>query len=96
VVYNTSCFGASHADNLIGAGFKAAAGAAKVNANSPTEYPAVLAMWAAGASFSTAITTGDNPSTRKHLDAIAKQAKFSPVDSQKSVQGNGSLTINYI
>ena len=94
IAYDLSCYGASHANDFLAAGFKTAAGSAKINANSSTEYPTVLALLSAGASFSGAITAGENPATRLPMDALATAAQFSPVDSHKTVYGNGSLTIN--
>lgn len=49
LVYSTACFGLSHADDFVKAGFTAAVGAKAVNANAAAEFPLLLAQWGGGA-----------------------------------------------
>ena len=54
--YTTACYGATHAQDMVQAGFTCGAGAIGVNANSATEYPAVLAKWVAQDSFADCVS----------------------------------------
>ncbi len=45
LVYNTSCYGDSHSQDFIAAGFDAAIGSKKVNANAAVEFPLLLSLW---------------------------------------------------
>jgi hypothetical protein len=92
MVYNTCCYGASHAGALCGGGFNAAIGAQKVNANSPSEYPVLLSLWAAGKTLGTALAAGQAPALREPMDAAARPL-FPDTDSSKTIEGNQNLTI---
>jgi hypothetical protein len=45
LLYNTSCYGDSHSADFIRAGFDAAIGSKKVNANAAVEFPLLLSLW---------------------------------------------------
>lgn len=45
MLYNTSCYGDSHSQDFISAGFDAAIGSRKVNANAAVELPSLLSLW---------------------------------------------------
>jgi hypothetical protein len=94
LLYSTACYGRSHAGAFVASGFTAASGAVGVNANSATEYPIVLTMWAAGAKFRDALAVGENVLTREPADEIAKLMGFPDADSDKVIHGNGAITIN--
>ena len=94
LLYSTACYGRSHADDFVASGFSAASGAVGVNANSATEYPIVLTMWAAGAKFRDAISVGENVLTREPSDELAKLMGFPDANSDKVIHGNGAITIN--
>ena len=94
LLYSTACYGRSHADDFVASGFTAASGAVGVNANSATEYPTVLTMWAAGAKFRDALAVGENVLTRGPADALAKLMGFPDADSDKVIHGNGAITID--
>jgi hypothetical protein len=94
LLYSTACYGRSHADDFVGSGFNAASGAVGVNANSATEYPTVLTMWAASAKFRDALAEGENILTRKAADDLAKMMGFSDANSDKVIYGNGTITID--
>jgi hypothetical protein len=93
LLYSTACYGSSHNDNFVDAGFDVSVGAKGVNTNSATEFPIVLGMWGAGDKISTAIAYGETG--YKVFDAIAKlSSKWSDANSDKDVYGRGSTTIN--
>lgn len=94
MLYSTACFGKSHANEFVEAGFNAACGAQGVNANSATEYPAVLTMWAAGSRLTDAINLGENPLTRTPADVAATAAGFVGVNSDKDIVGDGNVRIS--
>ena len=45
LLYNTSCFGDSHSQHFLRAGFDTAIGSKKVNANAAVEFPLLLSLW---------------------------------------------------
>jgi hypothetical protein len=103
LVYSTACYGATHNDDFIKAGFKTAIGALKVNTNSAFEFPMLLNLWALGWNVKEALKLGDKPATRKLADASAKAfGKINnlpwvkEVNSQKLLSGNAELTIETI
>ncbi len=94
MVYNTCCYGGSHATELCAGGFNAAIGARKVNANSPSEYPVLLSLWAAGGNLKNALAAAQTPALREPMDAIARHMlPHHEVDSYKTITGNKNLTI---
>ena len=94
MIYSTACFGKSHSNEFVESGFNAACGAVGVNANSATEYPTVLTMWASGARFSDAVALGENPLTRIPADKAAMNAGFPEANSDKDIHGDGNITIS--
>ena len=93
MAYNTSCYGRSHAAALCGGGFNAAIGSRKVNANSASEYPVLLSLWAAGQVLEIALAAGQAAPLREPMDAAARQLGFNDVDSSKTIEGNRLMTI---
>jgi hypothetical protein len=103
LIYSTACYGATHNDDFLQAGFKTAIGALKVNTNSAFELPMLLNLWALGKNIKDALRLGDKPATRKLADEAAKafgRASDAPwvkeVNSQKLLSGNAALTIETI
>ena len=97
LLYNTSCYGATHANAMRQAGFDTCIGANHVVANSATEYPAFLAAWVAGSAVAPAIAVADAAPLREPMDRYAsEQLHFPDVDSRKDVIGNGLLTIGSV
>jgi hypothetical protein len=99
LVYNLCCYGDSHSAAFLKAGFKAAIGARKVNANAATEYPLFCRFWAASSgkgrksiTVSEIIRRADRPFPRFLQDLIARRY-FNNVDSTKVISGNASITI---
>ncbi|MEN9686943.1 MAG: hypothetical protein RLZZ28_2729 [Bacteroidota bacterium] len=93
MLYSTACYGSSHNDNFVDAGFKVSVGAKGVNTNSATEFPIVLGMWGGGDKISTCIAWGEKG--YGVFDAIAKLNKnWKDANSDKDVYGRGSITID--
>lgn len=96
LLYNTSCFGATHAAAMRQAGFDTAIGGRGVVANSVTEYPAFLAAWATGSPVGPAMELANAPPLREPMDRYASERlHFSGVDSRKVVSGRADLTIHH-
>lgn len=92
-LYSTACYGATHAQDFVSAGFKSASGARKVNANSSFEYPVILGKWALGQTFGAAITAGNDPTMRNVHDSAARMAGFNDADSFKIIKGSTGTRI---
>jgi hypothetical protein len=85
--YNTACFGATHLQNFLNAGFTEAVGAIAINSNAATEYPVLLEFMSLGQAFSLGISAGNVPQSNETWDAIARASGLSPVNSQKNIGG---------
>jgi hypothetical protein len=101
LVYSTACYGSSHNDDFLQAGFSASIGARKVNANSEVEFSPLLQLWASGHTIKDALSVGENPLTRDAADAAArlyahlKNLSYKDdINSDKVLLGDGQLTIN--
>lgn len=94
-LYSTACYGSTHADDFVSAGFTCASGAVAVNANSPIEFPVFLTMWASGFKFKDCINTAENHLGSIPFDVAARIALGDgyTVNSDKRVHGNGNATI---
>lgn len=90
--YSTACYGATHADDLVAAGFDCASGALGVNANSAVEFPVVVDALQDGRTHKQGIEDGSVGLEAQ--DAIAKAVGFETANSVKKIVGNGSITIN--
>jgi hypothetical protein len=94
LLYSTLCYGGSHTDDLLDAGFKVAVGAIGTNANGSSEYPIALMMWAHGSTIGNAIRLGAHALTRIPADLFARAIGFADVNSVKVVRGNSRITID--
>lgn len=92
--YSTACFGATHNEAFVAAGFDVAIGAVGENCNSATEYPTVLTMWGWGYSIKDAIASGEIALTRIPADAAARALGFRKANSDKVVLGKGESQID--
>jgi hypothetical protein len=100
LLYSTACYGLSHADDFVDAGFSAAVGAQKVNANAATEVPVLFMMWADGFRLRDAVAAGEMPATRLASDTAArwfgrinKTSWRDEVNSDKEIVGDEQITI---
>lgn len=87
LLYSTACYGATHADDFVGAGFRVVSGALGVNANGPYDYPAQLVHWGRGQRYKTAVNAGNRRLGILTHDAVARAAGFDDVNSEKIIAG---------
>ena len=93
LLYSTACYGSSHNNDFVNAGFCASVGAKAINTNSATEFPIVLGSWGGGDKISTAISWGEQGYVV--FDAIAKLSKdWEDSNSDKDILGDGSIRID--
>jgi hypothetical protein len=91
--YTTACYGATHAQDMVQAGFTCGSGAIGVNANSASEYPEFLARWVAKDSFADSINKSYNAMATNLAENQARKMGFDDVDSTKRIYGNGYINI---
>jgi hypothetical protein len=103
-VFSTACFGASHCDEWLEAGFEVAAGSRQIYADAAFSYPAFIAMWTAGATFQEAVNVANAADALRVSDQAAR-IKFrgqrrhdlaGQVDSFREVRGDGGLRITSV
>ena len=95
IVYSSACYGSTHIQDFLTAGFLAGSGAKLVNAASTYEYPEFIRQWGAGNSFGTAMSRADKATARNASDWTATHIMgFSNVDSTKVSSGRTSTKIN--
>ena len=102
MVFSTACFGATHRDEWMAVGFNTASGSRKIYADSGTSYPAFLAAWVSGHTFSAAVKAANDSDPLRLQDkgavpvlrsfGMSEQAA-QEVDSVRIVDGNGDLKI---
>ena len=100
LLYNTSCYGDSHSEDFLQAGFITAVGAVGINSNAATEYPLFCRLWGGGRtrrqqemSVEKLLLKADHAGPRWVADRLA-QRYFTGVDSKKVIRGNPLLTIS--
>lgn len=87
-LYSDACWGSTHLEAMMSAGFKVAAGTAKIDANHTSDLRRFLKWWNKGISFQDSIDFANrNPMTRIKDSFLAKDA-----DSFKIVMGEKSLS----
>ncbi|MBZ0149905.1 MAG: hypothetical protein K8J09_00125, partial [Planctomycetes bacterium] len=89
LVYETACFGASHAIGWRKLGFDAVAGARGVHTDSACSFPTFLGWWHNGYSFADCVDAANRADANKSWDAWAKQQGFTGVDSRRLLRGSG-------
>jgi hypothetical protein len=87
LLYSTACYGATHANDFVEAGFRVVSGALGVNANGPYDYPAQLYHWSRGERYKSAVDAGNRRLGILTHDAIARAAGFDDVNSEKIIEG---------
>src|SRR6187397_2021582 len=68
LLYDTCCFGRSHSEAFLAAGFDAVVGAKGENTNGWSEFHRLLRSWQAGEPISTAVKAGDRVVPRMFWD----------------------------
>jgi hypothetical protein len=87
LLYSTACYGASHADDFVKAGFRTASGAVAVCANGPYDFPTQLLKWGTNQTYKSTLKAGNNPVFRVIHDNAAKAMGFTDVNSEKIIVG---------
>lgn len=87
LLYSTACYGATHAQDFVDAGFRTASGAEGICANGPYDLPAQLLCWRENKTYKSAINAGNNELALKFHDSLAKEMGFRNVDSHKIIMG---------
>jgi hypothetical protein len=102
MVFDTSCWSASHRSGWLGAGFKVASGSKQIYADSATSFPVFLTQWAVlGRSFYQAVGAANGADPAKLSDNAVRAfykskgltSYANSVDSTRVILGNSSLTI---
>lgn len=93
LLYSCACYGATHADDFVAAGFDAASGSLGVNANGLVEFPAVADALADGRTHRQGIEAG-SAGLEEQDAAIALATGLDDVNSEKKIFGDGNVTIN--
>ena len=92
LLYSTACYGATHAPDFVGAGFRVASGAVGVNANQLYDYPLQLYHWGTYKTYQSAVKAGNNPALMTIQDNLAR-AFFDDVNSEKIIEGKKNTRI---
>lgn len=101
LLYNLSCYGASHINSFLDLGFQVVVGSRSVNANAELEYPWVLQMLATGSSVEVAFSQPNSRGWLKFADGPIrwlgrKQNSFlKDTDSYKVIGGNRDYTLSF-
>ena len=96
-IFSTACFGRTHLDTWIGAGFKQASGSEGIYADSAVSYAPFLAAWAAEKTFAEAVALANAADVNNVADNLARafyisenrRADAAQVNSDRKVAGNG-------
>ncbi|MCJ8504316.1 transthyretin-like family protein [Kocuria flava] len=100
-VFSTACFGASHIDEWLGAGFSDAAGSERISADAQTSFAPMLGAWALEKTFAESVqaANGADPlrvadhTARAYFTARGRDADASEIDSVRRRGGRGSTRI---
>lgn len=100
-VFSTACYGASHLDAWLQAGFVVATGARGIYADGATSVPVMFRTWAAGRSAEQCVTSCNDDPTRHVQDWLAgryygwtgRPSEAARVDSTRVVGGAGAVTV---
>jgi hypothetical protein len=87
LLYSTACYGSSHAQDFVDAGFRTASGALAVCANGPYDFPTQLLRWGRQNTYKSTVIAGNNPVFRVIHDNAAKAMGFTDVNSEKIIVG---------
>ena len=94
LLYSSACFGATHAEQFLGAGFSTVIGAVEKNTTGLSEFRRLLRAWVRGESAGAALGIADRPAQRWFWDTAAKVAgRLKRVNSRKQLDGDPGVTI---
>jgi hypothetical protein len=100
-VFSTACFGASHLDAWLQAGFVVATGARGIYADGATSVPVMFRTWAARRTVEQCVRSSNDDPTRHAQDVLASRyygwtgrpGEAARVDSTRVVGGAGAVTV---
>jgi hypothetical protein len=100
-VFSTACYGMSHTNAWLSAGFCVATGARGIYADGLTSLPRATKAWAAGATVEAAVAAANDASQRPRQDAVAARyyraigrvEDAAAVDSERVVDGARTMTV---
>jgi hypothetical protein len=87
LLYSTACYGATHAQDFVDAGFRTASGAEAICANGPFDFPVQLYNWKENKTYKSVVKAGNNELGLIPHDLIAKGLGFRDVNSHKIIVG---------
>lgn len=88
LMYSTACYGKSHAQDFVDAGFQTASGSVGVNADSAFSYPATMLKWRRGSAYWSVVRTSNSRVSIWLSDRAAKLMGFDDVNSFKVIKGD--------
>jgi hypothetical protein len=91
--YSAACYGQSHCQDLIAAGFRVTSGAKAVNANGAVELPLFLQYWAGGETYEVAVRKAGFASAAQDWAVQVALPSGVVVDSTKIVRGRWQTRI---
>ena len=95
LLYSSACFGATHAQPFLGAGFSTVIGALEKNTTGLSEFRRLLRAWVGGLDARAALEVADRPVPRWFWDATARIAgRLKRVNSHKQLAGDPEVTIS--
>jgi hypothetical protein len=100
LMYNLSCFGKTHQQELFKLGFDAVVGSQAVNANAEVEYPSFLSRWTRGLNLQKSLAPSNTRVALYLADeplrkiGRAQNNFLKKVNSKKSIFGKSQITIN--
>lgn len=95
LLYSSACFGATHAEPMVGAGFSTVIGAEQKNTTGYSEFRSLLAAWTDGATAAAALRRSDRPVPRWCWDMAARVfGRMRHVNSHKRLAGDPMLVIS--
>jgi hypothetical protein len=99
LIYSTCCYGDSHSDDWLNAGFDTAIGSKKVNANSAVELAPLLSLWQFNFTVNECLAptippTGPNDQVARVFGQVNGLSWANDVDSTKVIRGNTGLRIS--
>ncbi|WP_272027603.1 hypothetical protein [Kocuria rosea] len=100
-VFSTACYGKSHLDEWIDAGFNEAMGSRGISADAQTSYVPLLGAWALENAFAASVNASNDADPLRLGDQLArafytaqgKDAQASEIDSFRERLGNGRSKI---
>jgi hypothetical protein len=101
-LFSMGCFGATHLDKWLSAGFQVASGSVGIYADAALSTPAFLAAWVAGLGFGQAIQAANASDILDFQDRLAREwfraqgraSSAERVESHRETRGDITLTIN--